>query len=293
MVRIIPNNDPVRLARILNDKERQIGYGAYALWWLSSHRDAGLTVWHWTPSSPKKRSTWQWKSNASGMECTKATTAHERCNSVYAKMLTQQVAMQHDVAETTNRARVTYQTAVATDNQLEATRQQMHHAQQARAEAAAAVQHMHAAMTSQLLTEDPSAAASTLGPTRIRPDHYKGMRPEHVRAVRAQQAEQVAAHEAARRAAQQQERAWAAYEQAVLLQRDAAAQQVGLAVAGGIQMCVTQPQAEAQRRASMLSLGCFLREQQVRDAERAAHLDRVYAPLVSGAYFSQFQTSHR
>lgn len=201
---------------------------------------------------------------------------HRVHHSLYAKMVAQQVALQQHIAEDTATKTAAYQKAVCSDNVEAATRQHAQRAQQSRAEAAAALHHIHAAMTSQLLTEDPSAAASMLGEARIRPDHFKGMSEAQRRSVFAQQAEQVAAHKAACRAAQQQERAWAAYQQAVLLQREAAAEQ-----------------ANAQRRASTLSLGAFLREQQAVDARQRVELERVYAPKVSDAYFSQFQTSHR
>lgn len=145
---------------------------------------------------------------------------------VYAKMFTQQVALQHQIAEANRLSHAAYQQAVHHDNKDAAARHLAHQAQQCRAEASAALHHVQTAMTSPLLTEDPTVAVSTLGSARIRPDHYKGMRPEERQAVRAQQAQQVAAHEAAQRAAQLQEHAWAAYQQAVLMQRQAAAQQV-------------------------------------------------------------------
>lgn len=152
--------------------------------------------------------------------------AHWRHRS-YSKMVAQQVVMQHQIAEASSLSKATYLSAVRRDNQEAAAWQQAQRAHEGRAEASAALHHIQAVMTSKLLTEDPSVAASTLGEARIRPDHYKGMRPEQHQAVRAQQAEQAAAHEAARLAALQQEQARAAYQQAVLMQREAAAQQVG------------------------------------------------------------------
>ncbi len=47
------------------------------------------------------------------------------------------------------------------------------------------------AIFSDLLTENPEQAISTLGPNRIVPDRYKGMSPEQIEAIRKKQLEQI------------------------------------------------------------------------------------------------------
>ncbi len=190
-------------------------------------------------------------------------------------MLTQQVAIQHDIANSAAQAQHQQQRNTMQHNMQLADMHYQHNLHQQRLAAAAAQQHVHTAMHSNFLTETPTK--SILGPHRIRPDHYKGMSVEEQKAVRNTQHAQVEAHIAAQQQQQAEQRSWAAREAAVLAQRD-----------------TLEQQAAAQRRESIHAYSAFLRGQAQHDAQKFEHLQRVFAPSGFAQYFSaNFQTSHR
>lgn len=191
-------------------------------------------------------------------------------------MVDHQVALQHEIAHCTEQTRRQQLTATMTHNIKQAAQQHEHTMLNHQLESAAAVQHVQHAMRSDLLTEAPTHN-STLGPQRIRPDHYKGMSPAECKAVRETQQAQIEAHAHSQQQQQAQQRAWAAHEAAVLAQRAALEQE-----------------AATQRRASIHAYGAFLRGQAQQDTARLAHLQRVLAPSDFAQYFGHnFQTSHR
>ncbi|XP_065196154.1 RIB43A-like with coiled-coils protein 2 [Sycon ciliatum] len=136
---------------------------------------------------------------------------------------------------------------------------------------------MSNAIHGDLLSENPSVAASAFGPHRVIPDRWKGMSPSQVAEVRRVQNEQVLEKQRLKEAAEREEQEWSR-------QRLADAR------------CAQLLERRENRTRKQILADQALMNQQLRQEQRKMkdHLDReVYTNRPAETFFSQFNTTTR
>ncbi|XP_065073068.1 RIB43A-like with coiled-coils protein 2 [Ochlerotatus camptorhynchus] len=132
-------------------------------------------------------------------------------------------------------------------------------------------------LTSDILTENPEVAASSLGPNRIIPYAYKGMGPEELEQIRVGQLQQKEELERRRQAEQNHKEAWDQ-------------------LANDFDNTVVLKDRELNRRRQKLAEQIRRENSQLSDEQqrKLAFLDReVYQNRPTMAYFEQFNTTSR
>ena len=166
--------------------------------------------------------------------------------------------------------------ATADINRRLAEERRLREQQAKQAELAANMAELDASMSSPMLTEDPSLAASAMSTLRVRKDHFKGMTEGEKKAILDAQLAQVE-EKRARQAAQQLEEALYAR-----TQHD-----------------IQRALQEQARRVDDFKKGQAVKAQeilkkQVADKEqRDKELASLYKNKIHDSYFQQFGTSHR
>ncbi|KAG1662676.1 hypothetical protein FOA52_014602 [Chlamydomonas sp. UWO 241] len=208
------------------------------------------------------------KAAARAAEC-EATMAHD-------EFVKYQDAVQQGARTAEADARRVMNTVTVDINRQMAEERRLREAQARGAELAANMAELDATMTSRLMTEDPSLAASALSANRARPDHYKGMSEAERAAVLATQAAQMEENAARRRAAAAQEALYAKTEADIA------------------HALADQADAVAEfRRAQAAAQLARQRQQMEEKRERDAAQKDLYANKVDDAYYRQWGTSHR
>lgn len=131
-------------------------------------------------------------------------------------------------------------------------------------------------LASPYMMEDASVSTSSLGPHRVRPDHWKGMSEEQKAAVFAERATQREAMAAARTAEKEAENLYTAQQEAIRKTLEIKASEV--------------EQFKAEQRASVAA---FRQTQQAEKTARDATLKQVYTNVPTADFFAQFGTSAR
>ena len=143
-------------------------------------------------------------------------------------------------------------------------------------ELAASNAEMEATITSTMMTEDPSQAASALSAYRVRKDHFKGMSEAEKRAIQATQLAQIEEARAKRAAQVAEEASYARTQSDIQRALNAQAARVD-----------DFKKAQAARASEVL------KRQAEEKAQRDKELSGLYKNKIDDAFFGQFGTSHR